>query len=85
MFGYGSGVNIEGSFGSLSVVGAFFGIGSSVTCALNSIMTAKCLPKLDGSVWRLTFYNNVNAIVLLIPPILLFETKALYNSKEIFK
>ncbi|TPP61258.1 GDP-L-fucose transporter [Fasciola gigantica] len=84
MFGYGSGVNIEGSLGSLSVLGACFGIGSSVTCALNSIMTAKCLPKLDGSVWRLTFYNNINAVVLLIPAVLLTETTALRNSVEIF-
>lgn len=50
-----------------------FGIASSITCALNSIYTAKCLPKVEGSVWRLTFYNNLNSLFLSIPIIGLLE------------
>ncbi|XP_018652198.1 putative solute carrier family 35 member C1 [Schistosoma mansoni] len=58
---------------SLSWIGLVFGIASSITCALNSIYTAKCLPKVEGSVWRLTFYNNLNSLFLSIPIIGLLE------------
>ncbi|TGZ73176.1 hypothetical protein CRM22_001667 [Opisthorchis felineus] len=78
--GYGYGVNIEGSLGSLSLLGAVFGISSSITCALNSIFTARSLPLVDGSVWRLTFYNNVNAVILFTPYILLVESGNLVGS-----
>ncbi|CAH8587164.1 unnamed protein product [Heterobilharzia americana] len=71
--GYSAGVIIEGNLGSLSWIGLIFGIASSVTCALNSIYTAKCLPKVEGSVWRLTFYNNLNSIFLSIPIIGIME------------
>lgn len=75
--GYSAGVIIEGNIGPLSWTGVIFGIASSITCALNSIMTAKCLPKVDGSVWRLTFYNNLNSLFLSIPVILINETNNL--------
>ncbi|CAH8581113.1 unnamed protein product [Schistosoma curassoni] len=71
--GYCAGVIVEGNLGSLSWIGLVFGIASSITCALNSIYTAKCLPKVEGSVWRLTFYNNLNSLFLSIPIIGLLE------------
>ncbi|CAH8854757.1 unnamed protein product [Trichobilharzia szidati] len=73
IIGYCGGVIIEGNLGSLNWLGLIFGIASSVTCALNSIYTAKCLPKVEGSVWRLTFYNNLNSIFLSIPIIGVLE------------
>ncbi|CAH8520150.1 unnamed protein product, partial [Schistosoma turkestanicum] len=73
ILGYCSGVIVEGNLGSLNWIGLMFGVASSITCALNSIYTAKCLPKVEGSVWRLTLYNNLNSIVLLIPMIGLLE------------
>ena len=30
------------------------------------------MPAVDGNIWALTFYNNVNACVLFIPLMLLF-------------
>ncbi|KAF5400769.1 GDP-L-fucose transporter [Paragonimus heterotremus] len=78
--GYGSGLNVEGSLGSLSFWGAFFGIGSSIACALTSILTARSLPAVEGSAWRLTFYNNLNAMVLFLPLIVLTEINNLRSS-----
>ncbi|KAF7253082.1 GDP-fucose transporter, partial [Paragonimus skrjabini miyazakii] len=66
--------------GSLSFWGAFFGIGSSVACALTSILTARSLPAVEGSAWRLTFYNNLNAVVLFLPLIVLTEINNLRSS-----
>ena len=44
-----------------------FGVLASASVALNAIYTKKVLPLLDDSVWRLTFYNNLNAIFLFLP------------------
>nr|CAX74096.1 GDP-fucose transporter [Schistosoma japonicum] len=75
--GYCVGIIVEGNLGPLSLIGVVFGIASSITCALNSIYTAKCLPKVEGSVWRLTFYNNINSLLLLIPVIGLLEYQSI--------
>ncbi|KAH8870961.1 GDP-fucose transporter 1 [Schistosoma japonicum] len=75
--GYCVGIIVEGNLGPLSLIGVIFGTASSITCALNSIYTAKCLPKVEGSVWRLTFYNNINSLLLLIPVIGLLEYQSI--------
>ena len=36
-----------------------------------SIYTKKVLPCVDDNIWKLTFYNNINACVLFIPLLLL--------------
>ncbi|GMI20737.1 hypothetical protein TrRE_jg7412 [Triparma retinervis] len=46
---------------------------SSVFVSLNSIFTKKLLTHVQDNHWRLTFYNNVNALVLFLPLILIFE------------
>lgn len=38
-----------------------------MSVALNAIFTKKVLPVVDNNLWRLQLYNNVNALVLLVP------------------
>ena len=49
------------------------GVCSSLFVSLNSIFTKKVLPVVDNDHWKLTFYNNVNAVVLFIPLMVYFE------------
>jgi len=69
--GFFMGVNQEGDLGSLSVIGTIYGVVASACVALNSIFTKKVLPKVDGNIWKLTYYNNVNACLIFIPLILI--------------
>ena len=68
-----------GAHGELhfSMLGTVAGICSSLFVSLNSIFTKKVLPVVDNDHWKLTFYNNVNASLLFIPLILIFEHKPL--------
>ncbi|KAK6176697.1 hypothetical protein SNE40_014947 [Patella caerulea] len=78
--GFLLGVNQEGTTGSLSLMGVFFGMMASACVALNSIFTKKVLPLVDNNVWRLSLYNNLNACVLFLPLIVLFgEASEVYN------
>ncbi|NXX46001.1 FUCT1 protein, partial [Tricholaema leucomelas] len=78
--GFWLGVDQEGAEGTLSWTGIFFGILASLCVSLNAIYTKKVLPVVDGSIWRLTFYNNVNACVLFFPLMLLLgEFHTLYR------
>ncbi|OCT83748.1 GDP-fucose transporter 1 isoform X1 [Xenopus laevis] len=65
--GFWLGIDQEGAEGTLSWAGIFFGVLASLCVSLNAIYTKKVLPAVDGSIWRLTFYNNVNACFLFIP------------------
>jgi len=56
-----------------SLVGTACGILSSLFVSLNSIFTKKVLPIVDDNHWRLTFYNNVNACMIVAPLVYLFE------------
>lgn len=58
---------------NFSLVGTIAGVCSSLFVSLNSIYTKKMLPVVDDNHWRLTYYNNVNACVLFVPLMLLFE------------
>lgn len=58
--------------GSLSLMGVVFGVMASASVALNSIYTKKVLPVVDNNIWRLTFYNNVNACFIFLPLMLTF-------------
>lgn len=64
----------------MSWAGIVFGILASLCVSLNAIYTKKVLPAVDGSIWRLTFYNNINACILFLPFILLSgEFQTLYH------
>lgn len=62
---------------NFSVWGTVAGVCSSLFVSLNSIYTKKVLPVVDNDHWKLTFYNNVNACILFVPMILVFEHQPL--------
>lgn len=70
--GFWLGIDQEGSTGTLSWSGVFFGVLASACVSLNAIYTKKVMPAVDGNIWKLSYYNNINACVLFIPLILLF-------------
>ena len=68
----GFAVGIDGEI-NFSFIGTCFGILSSLFVSLSSIFTAKVLPLVSNDKSLLIFYNNANAVGLLIPLILFFE------------
>lgn len=70
--GFWLGVDQEGMAGSLSWSGVFFGVVASACVSLNAIYTKKVMPAVDGNIWKLSYYNNINACVLFLPLILVF-------------
>lgn len=65
--GFFVGVDQEDSSGDLSMLGVFFGVAASLCVALNSIFVKRALPLVENNEWRLTLYNNFNAIFLFMP------------------
>jgi len=65
--GFYLGVDQEDQSGTFSLSGTIFGILASLFVSLFSIYTKKVMPYVDGNIWMLTFYNNVNACILFIP------------------
>ncbi|XP_026176369.1 GDP-fucose transporter 1 [Mastacembelus armatus] len=70
--GFWLGVDQEGMAGSLSWSGVFFGVLASACVSLNAIYTKKVMPAVDGNIWKLSYYNNINACVLFLPLIIVF-------------
>jgi len=65
--GFYLGVDQEDQAGSFSLTGTIYGVLASLFVSLYSIYTKKVLPVVDGNIWSLTFYNNVNACFLFLP------------------
>jgi len=74
-------VGIDGEV-NFSLLGTIAGVLSSVFVSLNSIYTAKILAKVDNDKSLLLYYNNLNASVLFLPLIILFETEVIFNNTE---
>jgi|EP00979_Chaetoceros_neogracilis_P013827 GDP-fucose transporter C1 len=70
VFGFYIGVMGEMNF---SLNGTAFGVLSSLFVSLNSIFTKRVLSLVDDNHWKLTFYNNVNASLILAPMVYIFE------------
>lgn len=70
--GFWLGVDQEGLAGSLSWTGVFFGVLASAFVSMNAIYTKKVMPAVDGNIWKLSFYNNVNASLLFLPLLVVF-------------
>lgn len=70
--GFWLGVDQEGMTGNLSWLGVFFGVLASACVSLNAIYTKKVMAAVDGNIWKLSYYNNINACVLFLPLILVF-------------
>lgn len=69
---YGFYLGIEGEI-NFSFFGTVAGVISSVFVSLNSIFTAKVLPLVNEDKSLLLYYNNVNAMILFLPLIIIFE------------
>ncbi|XP_038061320.1 GDP-fucose transporter 1-like [Patiria miniata] len=67
ILGFLLGVNQEDSAGVLSYIGVVYGILASLCVSLNAIFTKKTLPSVENNIWRLMFYNNINALLLFLP------------------
>ena len=77
IFGFIVGIDGEVNF---SLLGTVAGVLSSVFVSLNSIYTAKILAKVDNDKSLLLYYNNLNASVLFLPLIVLFETEIIVEN-----
>ena len=75
--GFFMGANGEVNF---SFHGTVAGVCSSLFVSLNSIFTKKVLPAVDNDHWKLTFYNNINAIIMFLPLMAYFEAPILRNA-----
>jgi len=66
---------LMGSWGEInfSLLGTVAGVMSSFFVSLNAIFTKKVLPAVEDNMWKLTYYNNINASILFIPLVLYFE------------
>merc|ERR1719242_1997586 len=72
LLGFWLGVDQESNSGSLSLSGTIYGVLASVFVSLYAIYIKRILPVVDNNVWLLTFYNNVNAMLLFLPMMLVF-------------
>ncbi|XP_020792019.1 GDP-fucose transporter 1 isoform X1 [Boleophthalmus pectinirostris] len=70
--GFWLGVDQEGLAGSLSWTGVAYGVLASACVSLNAIYTKKVMPAVDGNIWKLSYYNNINACALFVPLIVIF-------------
>lgn len=75
LVGFFIGSNGEVNF---SFKGTVAGVVSSLFVSLNSIYTKKVLPAVDNDHWRLTYYNNINACLMFLPLIIIFEHQPVY-------
>ena len=62
----------EDQAGSFSLSGTVYGVLASLFVSLFSIFTKKVLPAVEGNIWALTFFNNLNACALFLPLMLVF-------------
>ena len=66
-------------------MGTIFGVLASLTVSLNSIYTKRVLPAVDDNVRLLVFYNNINAMILFVPLIVVFgEIPEIYSYPDLF-
>lgn len=73
IFGFLLGLKEEDkSVENLSIFGVVCGVLASLCVALYAIFTKRVLPSVDNNIWRLQTYNNINAIFLLTPLLVIF-------------
>ena len=69
----------------LSIFGILYGVSSSIFVPLNAIYTKKVLPAVDDNIWRLSMYNNLNAVFLFAPLIVINgEVSPILNFPKLF-
>ena len=67
---------------SISWLGVASGVAASLCVALYAIFTKRTLQVVGENIWRLQFYNNLNAVVMLILLTLLMEWTQLSKFKH---
>ena len=80
--GFVLGIDQENLKGTLSVVGVIYGVVTSLFVSLNGIFIKKSLDIVGRDSVRLTYYNNVNAIVLFVPFLLATGQVSAFFSTE---
>ena len=66
-------------------MGVIYGILASLCVSLNAIFTKKVLPAVDNNLWKLMFYNNINAVILFLPMVLLNgEASVISNFESLY-
>lgn len=66
-------------------IGVLYGVLASLFVSLYAIYIKRVLPFVDDNVWLLTFYNNVNALILFVPLIVLTgEVPVIASFDELF-
>ena len=66
-------------------MGTVYGVLASLCVSLYAIFIKRVLPAVDDNVWLLTFYNNINAMILFMPLILVFgEVPEIYRYPDLF-
>jgi len=78
--GFALGVREEGTLSDLSYKGVVFGVMGSLFVCLNAIYTKRCMPAVDGNIWKLQMYNNFNASLLFIPLIIFNDEQSVLTS-----
>jgi len=73
IIGFALGVDQEGFSSSFSWSGVAYGILASLSVSLYSIFTKSKLKEVDGNVWTLAFYNNINALIIFLVLIIYFN------------
>lgn len=73
-------VGVDGEV-NFSFYGTLAGVIASIFVSLNSIYTAKILPKVGNDKSLLLFYNNFNGSLLFLPLILYFEYDVSFESE----
>lgn len=69
-----------------SLQGVLFGVSASFFVAMNAIYVKKKFPIVDNNPWKLTLYNNFNAMFMFLPLIIAFgEPQVILTSENIFK
>jgi GDP-fucose transporter C1 len=65
-------VGSEGEI-NFSLIGTIFGVTSSCFVSLNAIYTKKVMPLVENDKWKLQYYNNMNASILFLLPMIAFN------------
>eukprot|EP00050_Salpingoeca_kvevrii_P007850 m.299031 g.299031 ORF g.299031 m.299031 type:complete len:330 (-) comp14021_c0_seq1:127-1116(-) len=82
--GFLVGVDQENSDSSISYLGVLYGIAASACVALNAIYIKKLMPLVGDDMWRMTAYNNTNALLLFLPVMIMMgEISEVAASSEI--
>eukprot|EP00081_Caenorhabditis_elegans_P026333 NP_509825.2 Nucleotide Sugar TransPorter family [Caenorhabditis elegans] len=70
LIGFGIGSDQE-SQDPLTTSGVLYGMFASLAVALNALYTKSILPKVGNCIWQLTWYNNILAVLLFLPLIII--------------